>query len=74
MLIKCEECGKEMSGTAKACPHCGHRPAKNNSAQYKIIGSAMFVWGLLAFTQSWVYGSLFVCAGLGVFIYGRMLD
>ena len=22
-LIKCKECGKEISSLAKACPHCG---------------------------------------------------
>ena len=22
-LIKCSECGKEISDTAKTCPHCG---------------------------------------------------
>ena len=22
-MIKCNECGKEISDTAKACPHCG---------------------------------------------------
>lgn len=24
-LITCEECGKEISSTAKTCPHCGHK-------------------------------------------------
>lgn len=27
-LIKCSECGKEISSNAKACPHCGN-PTKN---------------------------------------------
>lgn len=25
-LIKCRECGKEISSDAKACPHCGAKP------------------------------------------------
>lgn len=25
-LIKCKECGKEISTDAKACPHCGAKP------------------------------------------------
>lgn len=25
MLVKCGECGGQMSTTAVACPHCGHR-------------------------------------------------
>lgn len=32
-LIKCEECGKEISSTAKACPHCGKHIIKNNPGQ-----------------------------------------
>lgn len=23
-MIRCEECGKEISSTAERCPHCGH--------------------------------------------------
>lgn len=25
-MIKCHECGKEISSEAKACPHCGAKP------------------------------------------------
>lgn len=28
-LIKCEECGKEISSKARTCPHCGAKPEKN---------------------------------------------
>lgn len=28
MLINCKECGKEVSDTAKACPHCGAKVKK----------------------------------------------
>ena len=24
-LIKCKECNKEVSDTAKTCPHCGYK-------------------------------------------------
>lgn len=24
-LIKCSECNKDISSTAKVCPHCGHK-------------------------------------------------
>ena len=27
-LIKCKECGKEISNDAKICPHCGKKTAK----------------------------------------------
>lgn len=26
-LVKCDECGKEISSTADKCPHCGAKPA-----------------------------------------------
>lgn len=32
-LIKCEECGKEMSETARKCPNCGY----NNLYQEKLL-------------------------------------
>lgn len=25
-LIKCPDCGKEMSSTTPTCPHCGYQP------------------------------------------------
>lgn len=28
-LIKCEECKKEISDSAKQCPHCGYKKRKN---------------------------------------------
>ena len=30
-LIKCSECGKEISSHAKNCPHCGFPISKNNT-------------------------------------------
>lgn len=28
-LIKCPECGQEISDTAKSCPHCGYKTKKS---------------------------------------------
>ncbi len=28
ILVKCKECGQEMSDTLKRCPHCGHKEKK----------------------------------------------
>lgn len=36
-LIKCPECGKEISDKAIACPHCGFPIEKNSTEQKKII-------------------------------------
>lgn len=50
-LIKCKECGKEISGTAESCPHCGYRTAHGRSVtesktlliQWVICAILMFV-------------------------------
>ncbi len=31
-LIKCSECGKEISSEAKVCPHCGKPIGNHNEA------------------------------------------
>jgi uncharacterized membrane protein YdbT with pleckstrin-like domain len=35
-LIKCQECGREVSDQAEACPHCGH-PAPEGGASETIL-------------------------------------
>lgn len=43
-LITCEECGKEISSTAKSCPHCGHRTAYANEHAKKMdLTVAMYI-------------------------------
>lgn len=37
-LKKCKECGKEISDSAKACPHCG---AKSTATKIQELGCAM---------------------------------
>ena len=32
-IIKCPECGKDVSTAAEACPHCGY-PFKKQSSQF----------------------------------------
>ena len=29
-LVKCRECGKEISNNASSCPYCGYKNRKNN--------------------------------------------
>jgi hypothetical protein len=31
MLVKCKECGREVSNTAAACPNCGAKPKQPTS-------------------------------------------
>lgn len=37
MLIKCEDCGHEMSDKAKACPNCGCPNPKMKERTSKIV-------------------------------------
>lgn len=39
-LIRCKECGKEMSTTAIKCPHCG---AEESNTKYILIAVAAFI-------------------------------
>ncbi|MBD3610481.1 MAG: zinc ribbon domain-containing protein [Gammaproteobacteria bacterium] len=46
-MIKCKECGQDISNSAKTCPHCGvTRPAGQKSLLQKL---ASLVWGLVIF-------------------------
>ncbi|MDY5355633.1 MAG: zinc ribbon domain-containing protein, partial [Eubacteriales bacterium] len=33
-LIKCPECGKEVSSSAPTCPHCGYQLKKTTPSHY----------------------------------------
>ena len=45
-LVKCKECGEEVSNKAKACPKCGAQAPKKTS---------LFTWFIFAFTIFLVY-------------------
>lgn len=53
-LIKCKECGKDISETAENCPHCGDRTAYGRSATEakllrieKLFAATMLLIGLV---------------------------
>lgn len=48
-LIKCPECGKEISDTAKVCPHCGYKQKKLDIAKHKKISTSILIIGMLLF-------------------------
>ena len=44
-LIKCSECGKEISSSAKMCPHCGasNKISNNKKSNKKILFIVIFI-------------------------------
>ena len=51
-LIKCKECGKQISDTATSCPHCGAKNKNNNekaSTGLKIICFLFPIIGIIIF-------------------------
>jgi hypothetical protein len=36
-LTKCHECGKEVSTTAAACPHCGAKPKRQSAGCFSVV-------------------------------------
>jgi hypothetical protein len=47
-LVKCKECGQQVSNKAKSCPHCGTEPPKKTS---------FVTWAVLALILFVVYGA-----------------
>ncbi|MBS3955849.1 MAG: zinc ribbon domain-containing protein [Methylomicrobium sp.] len=41
-LIKCKECGNDVSNTAKACPNCGAKVPKSSGCSTTIIVVLVF--------------------------------
>ena len=47
-LVKCSECGKDISDTSKKCPHCGYKKRKNISKKSIIIGLIIVLITIIA--------------------------
>lgn len=63
-LIKCTECGKEMSSDAAACPSCGkpnEAAAKKQSTSTRDAGCLLMVLAL--------FGSFVVPAGIQIVMW-----
>lgn len=66
-LIKCRECGKEISSEAKACPNCGcpvktpEQPKKNNNVNgcSGCLLTFLIVIGVFLITSSYIDSKLF---------------
>ena len=57
-LIKCPECGKEISDKAKACPNCGV-PVSSTTVDYNSkskTGNVLIIWAIVCLIVCTVYG------------------
>ena len=45
-LVKCKECGKEISSSSSVCPNCGIELKSFNKS--KVIGIALIVLGVVS--------------------------
>lgn len=61
-LIKCPECGQEISDTAKSCPHCGYKTK-----------SRKFMLGFLNDTMNFVIAEIIsaVIGIVGIFVFNK---
>ena len=50
-IIKCRECGSDVSTTAAACPKCGAEPAKRTSASTWVIAAVLGTGVLMSVLQ-----------------------
>lgn len=78
-LVKCRECGKEISDQAAACPSCGAPVAGGApmrvtrvGAKYEQIGFGLIVVGLIALLAGVHWGGIAMLVGFVVFLVGRL--
>lgn len=43
-LIKCEECGRDVSTNAARCPNCGNRIGRRSVQQLKPLAAALIIF------------------------------
>jgi DNA-directed RNA polymerase subunit RPC12/RpoP len=78
-LIKCSECGRDVSDRAGVCPHCGapllrQAPVRVVRAArwYEAIGALLVIGGFIAAVAgASVSGWLVLIVGFVIFIVGR---
>lgn len=49
-LIKCKECGKEISTKAAACPHCGYKGYKPGGCMIVFLVAAGLFYAVSLFS------------------------
>jgi DNA-directed RNA polymerase subunit RPC12/RpoP len=86
-LIKCSECGKDVSDKAASCPNCGapllsavrepHKPVCVVRAgwRWEAIGALLVIGGLIAaIAGAGEYGWFALIVGFVIFIIGRVIS
>jgi len=62
-LIKCSECGRDVSDSAASCPNCGHPISFNNKTVVQLDSAPQkrkkYRVGILIFGLMFVVGSIF---------------
>lgn len=51
-LIKCKECGSQVSDEAKACPHCGAAPPKRTSTATMLVAALVVMFVVMGIYDS----------------------
>jgi hypothetical protein len=88
-LIKCSECGKDVSDKATACPNCGAPPLERRRARHRrdntpvrvvragwrweAIGALLVIGGLIAAIAGASSEWLVLIVGFVIFIVGRVI-
>lgn len=54
-LIKCNECGKEISDKAKVCPHCGYEIKEENKQLKSKFNTGIKIWLILCVVACFSY-------------------
>ena len=81
-LIKCPECGKEVSTAADSCPHCGYPIKSNKQVEEKPVGNCpkprnsswINKWKEKATRARWVWTLIFLASLLFVGLFVIFLN
>lgn len=63
-MIKCRECGREISDSAAVCPHCGRKTRSGIRAEGEKANSTMFFIALAVL----VLGGIMLMSGLSTML------
>lgn len=55
-LIKCEECGKEISNAAERCPNCGYKTSRGNA----VTGAKLLLINLFIVVVLMIVGAILI--------------